>query len=135
MTTGRINQVTTLKSRGAKGGGGESRPPHTPFFREHSRRQTAMRPPRRVFFFSSFRSVSRPSPLPETQQPTIVRRRPSDRRWPSPFLTLHPDLTGSRPDLPVPKDKDHRLRWRLPLEDRSSLSGDQPFTKACPPSG
>ena len=128
MTTGRINQVTTLElCLGAR--------------RRPSQIVSACPRGRTwAFFLLSFPNFSdfggiRPPiaaegpPPRRSRSPEGVRRRPATGAF---FRTLYPDLTHFKQDPPVPEDRSHRLQWRLPFEKPGqALTATSRFTKAC----
>ena len=130
MTTGRINQVTTLElCLGA---------------RRHPSQIVSACPRGRRGRFSFFRSpisltlvesdqpIAAEGPTSEARRsrsPEGVRRRPATGAF---FRTLYPDLTHFKQDPPVPEDRSHRLQWRLPFEKPGqALTATSRFTKAC----
>ena len=128
MTTGRINQVTTLElCLGAR-----RRPSQIVSACPRGRRG-------RFSFFRSPISLTLVESDPPSQPRAHLRGDQDhlkafddDQRRELFFRTLYPDLTHFKQDPPVPEDRSHRLQWRLPFEKPGqALTATSRFTKAC----
>ena len=130
MTTGRINQVTTLElCLGAR-----RRPSQIVSACPRGRRGrfSFFRSPISLTLVESDQPIAAEGPTSEARRsrsPEGVRRRPATGAF---FAPCTPISHISSKIPPVPEDRSHRLQWRLPFEKPGqALTATSRFTKAC----